>query len=122
MYMMPISSSDIPVPAFLQWGMTCGSDLTIVHSTQSIYVAGIMTGSFIFGGLGDRFGRFPVLMACHMLCAFFAMCSSFANVWLLYTVIRYASHCCDFFDIRKLSKNARMNECRFSPLWFCSSV
>ena len=53
-------------------------------------MAGVLTGSFFMGGLGDKYGRFPVLLGAQGLCSVFGLISSFANTWLLYSILRYA--------------------------------
>lgn len=67
----------------------CPDKATIAQSTQSIFMSGVMVGSFIVGGLGDHFGRLPVLIACEFLCAFFGLISSFMPIWSAYAAIRF---------------------------------
>ncbi|XP_067937070.1 uncharacterized protein [Watersipora subatra] len=69
-----------------EWEVTCGGT---VQTTQSIYMTGVMTGSFFMGGLGDKFGRFPVLVAAQGLCSLLALLSSFPTSWILYVVLRF---------------------------------
>ena len=68
--------------------MTCGADVTVVHTTQSIYMFGIVIGSVIMGGIADRLGRFPVLVLVHALCCITSLASSFANTWTTYAALR----------------------------------
>lgn len=38
---------------FLQWNLVCDSR-TLMQMAQSIYMAGVLIGSLLFGGLSDR--------------------------------------------------------------------
>lgn len=69
-----------------QWDMIC--EAPKVESTQSIYMFGVMIGSSFMGGLGDRFGRFPVLFGCQILTSIFAFISSFATGWIGLAALR----------------------------------
>lgn len=68
--------------------MTCGADTAKSASIQSILMTGVMVGAFFMGGFGDKYGRFPVLMTAHGLCAFFGFISAFATSWTAYAVFR----------------------------------
>lgn len=68
--------------------MTCGAGLAAVQSTQSVFMAGVMVGSFMMGGFGDKYGRFPAVISCQLGCAFFGFVSSFATNWVAYIVLR----------------------------------
>jgi len=77
---------------YLQWNMTCGPSIAAAQNTQALFVLGVMIGSFFVGGLGDKFGRFPVVLACQFLCGLFGLLSSFALNWTVYVGLRY--DCC----------------------------
>ena len=47
----------------LKWSLV-GGDAYLVSLATTIYFAGVMLGGAIFGQLGDRFGRRPILMLC----------------------------------------------------------
>lgn len=68
--------------------MTCGAGLAAAQSTQSIFMAGVMVGSSLVGGIGDTYGRFPAVIGCQFGCGFFGFISSFATSWVPYVVLR----------------------------------
>ena len=68
--------------------MTCGTGPTEVRSVQSILMAGFMFGAFPFGPLGDKYGRFKLIIVCHVFYVLCASLSSFANNYAVYATLR----------------------------------
>ncbi|KAJ8029557.1 Organic cation transporter protein [Holothuria leucospilota] len=56
---------------------------------QSIHFAGIMVGTFILGGLADRFGRYYTLYSALTLTAFVGALTSLSNYFWMYTILRF---------------------------------
>ena len=87
--MIMVHHSLIKFVLSFQWHMECGSGLAASQSTQSIFMSGVMLGSFLVGGIGDKYGRFPAVIGCQLLCGVFGFISSFASSWVPYVVLRY---------------------------------
>jgi len=49
---------------------------------------GVMIGSFMVGGLGDKYGRFPVILSCQFFSGLFCLISAFAHTWTIYVCFR----------------------------------
>ncbi|NXY62916.1 S226A protein, partial [Callaeas wilsoni] len=71
-----------------EWDLVCSSR-GLKQLAQSLYMAGILMGSIIFGGLSDRFGRRSVLTWCYLQMAAMGTCSSFAPTFTVYCLFRF---------------------------------
>nr|XP_005314845.1 solute carrier family 22 member 6-B-like [Chrysemys picta bellii] len=56
---------------------------------QSIYMAGILAGGIIFGGLSDRFGRRSSLIWCYLQMAVTGTCTAFSPSFTAYCIFRF---------------------------------
>ncbi|XP_027489399.1 solute carrier family 22 member 6-like, partial [Corapipo altera] len=71
-----------------QWDLVCGSR-GLRQLAQSLYMAGVLVGGIVFGGLSDRFGRRSVLTWCYLQLGAMGICSSFAPSFPLYCLFRF---------------------------------
>ncbi|XP_034631538.1 solute carrier family 22 member 6-A-like [Trachemys scripta elegans] len=56
---------------------------------QSIYMAGVLAGGIIFGGLSDRFGRRSPLIWCYLQMAVTSTCTAFSPSFTAYCIFRF---------------------------------
>ncbi|XP_031950700.1 solute carrier family 22 member 6 [Corvus kubaryi] len=71
-----------------EWDLVCSSR-GLKQLAQSLYMAGVLAGGIVFGGLSDRFGRRSVLIWCHLQMATMGTCSSFAPTFTVYCLFRF---------------------------------
>ncbi|NWW01685.1 S226B protein, partial [Oreocharis arfaki] len=71
-----------------EWDLVCSSR-GLKQLAQSVYMAGVLMGGIVFGGLSDRFGRRLVLTWSHLQMATMGTCSSFAPTFTVYCLFRF---------------------------------
>ncbi|NXB57570.1 S226B protein, partial [Struthidea cinerea] len=71
-----------------EWDLVCSSR-GLKQLAQSLYMAGVLVGGIVFGGLSDRFGRRSVLIWCYLQMATMGTCSSFAPTFTVYCLFRF---------------------------------
>ncbi|KAG9475517.1 hypothetical protein GDO78_003753 [Eleutherodactylus coqui] len=71
-----------------QWDLVC-SRKRLRQLAQSIYMAGVLVGSIIFGGLSDKFGRRPLHIWSQFQMFVTGICASFAPNYIVYCVFRF---------------------------------
>ncbi|NXQ73375.1 S226A protein, partial [Quiscalus mexicanus] len=82
-----LSSPDVPLS--LQWDLVCGYR-QLRQMAQSIYMAGVLVGALVLGGLSDRFGRKAMLMWSYLQLGVMGTCTAFAPNYASYCVFRFA--------------------------------
>uniref|UniRef100_A0A0N5AN00 MFS domain-containing protein n=1 Tax=Syphacia muris TaxID=451379 RepID=A0A0N5AN00_9BILA len=81
--------SEIKNSAISQWDIVC--DRSVLKAIiQSLYYVGQMTGSFIFGVLGDRIGRKKVFFMSLVILMASSALSAIAPHWTLFGLLRLA--------------------------------
>ncbi|KAM4721636.1 solute carrier family 22 member 6-A-like [Rhinophrynus dorsalis] len=71
-----------------EWDLVCGRK-TRRQLAQSIYMAGVLVGAVILGGLSDRYGRRALLIWSYLQMAVCGACSAFSPNYLSYCVFRF---------------------------------
>ncbi|XP_075044635.1 solute carrier family 22 member 6-B-like [Mixophyes fleayi] len=71
-----------------QWDLVC-SHRRMRQLAQSIYMAGVLVGSIVFGGLSDKFGRRPLYIWSNLQMSVTGVCAAFAPNYILYCVFRF---------------------------------
>nr|XP_006136656.1 solute carrier family 22 member 6-A-like [Pelodiscus sinensis] len=71
-----------------EWDLVCDSR-QLKQMAQSLYMAGILVGGIIFGGLSDRFGRRSLLIWCYLQMAITGTCSAFSPSFTAYCIFRF---------------------------------
>uniref|UniRef100_A0A8C0G438 Major facilitator superfamily (MFS) profile domain-containing protein n=1 Tax=Chelonoidis abingdonii TaxID=106734 RepID=A0A8C0G438_CHEAB len=71
-----------------EWDLVCDSR-QLKQMAQSIYMAGILVGGIIFGGLSDRFGRRSLLIWCYLQMAVTGTCTAFSPSFTAYCIFRF---------------------------------
>ncbi|KYO27835.1 hypothetical protein Y1Q_0006888 [Alligator mississippiensis] len=71
-----------------EWDLVCESK-TLKQMAQSIYMAGILVGSALFGSLSDKFGRKALLVWCYLQMATTGTCAAFAPGFTAYCTFRF---------------------------------
>ncbi|NWR95879.1 S226B protein, partial [Furnarius figulus] len=71
-----------------EWDLVCSSR-GLKQLAQSLYMAGVLVGGIVFGGLSDRFGRRSVLTWCYLQMGAMGTASSFAPSFSLYCLFRF---------------------------------
>ncbi|NXG18786.1 S226B protein, partial [Grallaria varia] len=70
-----------------EWDLVCGSR-GLKQLAQSLYMAGVLVGGIVFGGLSDS-GRRSVLTWCYLQMGALGTCSAFAPSFPLYCLCRF---------------------------------
>ncbi|KAM4617142.1 solute carrier family 22 member 20-like [Discoglossus pictus] len=70
-----------------EWDLVCNFR-TMRQIAQSIYMAGVLVGAFLLGGLSDRFGRRPLLIGSYLSMGVAGTCASFIPSFVGYCVFR----------------------------------
>uniref|UniRef100_A0A8C5WXV8 Major facilitator superfamily (MFS) profile domain-containing protein n=1 Tax=Laticauda laticaudata TaxID=8630 RepID=A0A8C5WXV8_LATLA len=73
-----------------EWDLVCSSR-TLKQMAQSIYMAGVLIGGILFGGLSDRFGRQPILLWCYLQLATTGTATAFSPNFSIYCILRFLS-------------------------------
>ncbi|XP_045631498.1 solute carrier family 22 member 11 isoform X4 [Ursus americanus] len=73
-----------------QWDLVCDYQ-SLKPMVQSIYMVGVLLGSFCWGLLSDRFGRKPSLSWCCLQVALANTGTAFASNFLIYCGLRFLS-------------------------------
>ncbi|XP_042296061.1 solute carrier family 22 member 6-B-like isoform X2 [Sceloporus undulatus] len=71
-----------------EWDLVCDS-WTLRQMAQSIYMAGVLIGSLLIGGLSDRFGRKALIIWCYLQMGVAGACTAFAPNFTAYCVLRF---------------------------------
>ncbi|XP_063800270.1 solute carrier family 22 member 6-B-like [Pseudophryne corroboree] len=71
-----------------QWDLVC-SRRRMRQLAQSIYMAGVLVGSIVFGGLSDKFGRRPLNIWSNLQMFVSGLCAAFAPNYTVYCVFRF---------------------------------
>ncbi|KAM9367171.1 LOW QUALITY PROTEIN: uncharacterized protein LRP34_012680 [Phaethornis superciliosus] len=71
-----------------EWDLVCSSR-GLKELAQSLYMAGVLLGGIVFGGLSDRFGRRSLLTWCYLQMGTMGTCSSFAPNFTVYCLFRF---------------------------------
>uniref|UniRef100_A0A8B9Q2H9 Major facilitator superfamily (MFS) profile domain-containing protein n=1 Tax=Apteryx owenii TaxID=8824 RepID=A0A8B9Q2H9_APTOW len=70
-----------------EWDLVCESK-TLRQAAQSIYMAGILLGSCLFGILSDKFGRRALLIWCYLQLGVTGTCTALAPSFAIYCLCR----------------------------------
>ncbi|XP_053304650.1 solute carrier family 22 member 6-A-like [Spea bombifrons] len=73
-----------------EWDLVCGRK-NRRQLAQSIYMAGVLAGAIILGGLSDRYGRRALLIWSYLQLAVSGTCTAFSPNYLSYCVFRFLS-------------------------------
>ncbi|XP_074023165.1 solute carrier family 22 member 6-B-like [Numenius arquata] len=71
-----------------EWDLVCSSR-GLKQLAQSLYMAGVLVGGIIFGGLSDRFGRRSLLIWCYFQMGTTGTCCSFSPTFSVYCLFRF---------------------------------
>lgn len=82
--------SDFLQTTVTEWNLVCSNSWK-VSTSESVFMAGTLFGAFIFGTLGDKYGRRSVFMVCPILWSSSAIVTAFTRDWITYTVARMIS-------------------------------
>ncbi|XP_071657536.1 solute carrier family 22 member 6-A-like [Patagioenas fasciata] len=72
-----------------EWDLVCGYR-QLRQMAQSIYMAGVLVGALLLGGLSDRFGRKALLLWSYLQLGVMGTCTAFAPNYASYCVFRFA--------------------------------
>ncbi|XP_062368106.1 solute carrier family 22 member 6-A-like [Cinclus cinclus] len=72
-----------------EWDLVCGYR-QLRQMAQSIYMAGVLVGALVLGGLSDRFGRKAMLMWSYLQLGVMGTCTAFSPNYASYCVFRFA--------------------------------
>ncbi|XP_013792216.1 solute carrier family 22 member 5-like, partial [Limulus polyphemus] len=71
-----------------EWDLVC-DDEWMVSLTQSIYMAGFLVATIMFGQLADRFGRRPIILICVVIIVTSGLATAFSTSFAMFTVLRF---------------------------------
>ncbi|NXT20200.1 S226A protein, partial [Syrrhaptes paradoxus] len=71
-----------------EWDLVCSSR-GLKQLAQSLYMAGVLVGGIVFGGLSDKFGRRSLLIWCYLQMGVMGTCSSFSPTFTVYCLFRF---------------------------------
>ncbi|XP_054151316.1 solute carrier family 22 member 6-A-like [Melozone crissalis] len=72
-----------------EWDLVCAYR-QLRQMAQSIYMAGVLVGALVLGGLSDRFGRKAMLMWSYLQLGVMGTCTAFAPNYASYCAFRFA--------------------------------
>ncbi|XP_076970946.1 organic anion transporter 3 [Tamandua tetradactyla] len=75
-----------------EWDLVCKSN-KVKELAQSVFMAGILIGGIVLGGLSDRFGRKPILTWGYLLLAASGSGAAFSPFMPTYMAFRFLSGC-----------------------------
>uniref|UniRef100_A0A8C5R3Y5 Major facilitator superfamily (MFS) profile domain-containing protein n=1 Tax=Leptobrachium leishanense TaxID=445787 RepID=A0A8C5R3Y5_9ANUR len=70
------------------WDLVCNFQ-KMKQIAQSIYMAGVLVGAVLLGGLSDRFGRKKLLIGSYLAMALFGTCVAFLPKFVYYCIFRF---------------------------------
>ncbi|KAM5138086.1 solute carrier family 22 member 6-A-like [Mantella aurantiaca] len=73
-----------------EWDLVC-SNKHRRQLAQSLYMAGVLVGAIILGGLSDRYGRRALLIWSYLQMSVSGICTAFSPNYLSYCVFRFLS-------------------------------
>ncbi|XP_048362937.1 solute carrier family 22 member 6-B-like [Sphaerodactylus townsendi] len=73
-----------------EWDLVCDFR-TLKQMAQSVYMAGVLVGAIVFGGLSDKFGRKAMLIWSCLQMAISGSCAAFAPSFTAYCIFRFLS-------------------------------
>ncbi|XP_077185470.1 solute carrier family 22 member 6-A-like [Paroedura picta] len=82
------NQSIFPNTIVTEWNLVCASR-TLKQMAQSLYMAGILLGGIVFGGLSDRFGRRTLLIWCYLQMAVTGSATAFSPSYSFYCAFRF---------------------------------
>ncbi|XP_075043838.1 solute carrier family 22 member 6-A-like [Mixophyes fleayi] len=82
------SSDEYSSTIITEWDLVCGKK-NRRQLAQSIYMAGVLFGAIILGGLSDRYGRRALLIWSYLQMAISGTCTAFSPNYLSYCVFRF---------------------------------
>uniref|UniRef100_UPI00358E0ADF solute carrier family 22 member 6-like n=1 Tax=Myxine glutinosa TaxID=7769 RepID=UPI00358E0ADF len=71
-----------------EWDLVC-EEKVMKQMAQSVYMAGLLVGAIILGGLADKFGRRTILLISYLGLAVSGCCAAFAPSMAVYTAARF---------------------------------
>ncbi|XP_069571487.1 solute carrier family 22 member 7-like [Brachyistius frenatus] len=71
-----------------EWDLVC-SRKWMNKATAAIFFIGVMFGAPVFGFLGDRFGRRPLLLVSYLTSLTFAVLSAFSTSYVMFVIMRF---------------------------------
>jgi len=71
-----------------RWNLVCDQEYKVA-TCHSVYMAGLLVGSFISGWLGDKIGRRKTLLASAVLSSSFSLLGAFMPEYVSYTFTRF---------------------------------
>uniref|UniRef100_A0A8D0G4T8 Major facilitator superfamily (MFS) profile domain-containing protein n=1 Tax=Sphenodon punctatus TaxID=8508 RepID=A0A8D0G4T8_SPHPU len=71
-----------------EWDLVCDA-WTLKQMAQSLYMAGVLVGGIVFGGLADRFGRRSLLIWSYLQMAAMGTATAFSPGFSAYCVFRF---------------------------------
>nr|XP_056708553.1 solute carrier family 22 member 6-A-like [Euleptes europaea] len=80
--------SIFPNTIVTEWNLVCASR-SLKQMAQSLYMAGVLLGGIVFGGLSDRFGRRSLLIWCYLQMAVMGSATAFSPSFSFYCAFRF---------------------------------
>ncbi|MEE6525838.1 hypothetical protein FKM82_026104 [Ascaphus truei] len=80
--------SEFSSTIIIEWDLVCGSR-NKRQLAQSIYMAGVLVGAIILGGLSDRYGRRALIIWSYLQMAVSGTCAAFSPNYISYCVFRF---------------------------------